>query len=78
MNTRLALAVLIASTSSGCATPAEEQQPAAAAQAQAQERCYASGQPLAGGWLRRFVDGRRTVARRLRARPGVGSDASAV
>ena len=46
MNTRLALAVLIASTSSGCATPAEEQQPAAAAQAQAQERCYASGSRL--------------------------------
>jgi len=45
MNTRLALAALVAITSQGCATPGE-QQPAAAAQAQAQERCYASGSRL--------------------------------
>ena len=47
MNVRFALAVFIATTGLGCATPAE--QPGGTAQAQSaqpQERCYSSGSRL--------------------------------
>jgi hypothetical protein len=47
MNVRFALAFVIASTSLGCATPAEQSRASAPAQsAQSQERCYSSGSRL--------------------------------